>query len=431
MKISKRILSGFIVAGMVFSLSACGGQGAASSHSDTGGAQGGPIAEATAVEQVTMGANGFAFEFSSKLLEGTNEDENFVCSPYSVYLPLAALLNATDEANLPALQGALGATGLTAEEVNAAVKSLLYTLHKGQEREFESEFHQPMKVANAIFVSEDYTLKPSFAEVFADFYNGQATQVNFLNGEAVEKVNLWAAEATDGLVTDVVDSFDEDTVAAIVNAIYFADNWAWGFNPEDTHEATFTTPTGQVAANFMLRSGDAQPYYEDDELQAVNLRFKTGGGMLILLPKAGTAAELLKGMTAERFLEIQNGMAGATGTLLLPKFEIESSTMNLKTALEALGVPLFNAATCPLTGGLLAEEVEVYLSAAVQKATIIVDETGTTAAAVTVITAATTAMPQPTAPFEMNCNKPFVFILYDNTYIAGPQVLFTGVVNRP
>jgi len=47
--------------------------------------------------------------------------------------------------------------------------------------------------------------------------------------------------------------------------------------------------------------------------------------------------------------------------------------------------------------------------------------------------AATTsaAPPNPTKPFEMICDKPFVFILYAYTYDGGSQILFTGIVNQP
>jgi serine protease inhibitor len=55
-----------------------------------------------------------------------------------------------------------------------------------------------------------------------------------------------------------------------------------------------------------------------------------------------------------------------------------------------------------------------------------VDEKGTTAAAVTVIAAAGAGMPLPTEPFEMVCDKPFMFVL--ESY---GQALFTGVVNNP
>jgi serine protease inhibitor len=63
-----------------------------------------------------------------------------------------------------------------------------------------------------------------------------------------------------------------------------------------------------------------------------------------------------------------------------------------------------------------------------------VDEKGTTAAAVTILSMGSSAPPDdaPRETFERgNCNKPFVFILYDHTHDGGMQVLFTGMVNQP
>jgi len=74
----------------------------------------------------------------------------------------------------------------------------------------------------------------------------------------------------------------------------------------------------------------------------------------------------------------------------------------------------------------------VWVSDVVQKAVIKVDEKGTTAAAVTVVVVAGNAsVPQPQPKFEMVCDRPFMFVLYDYTYDGGNQVLFTGVVNKP
>jgi len=193
----------------------------------------------------------------------------------------------------------------------------------------------------------------------------------------------------------------------------------------------FHSPAGDTRAFYMLREGDEQRYYEDGRIQAMPLTFKTGGGMYIFLPKDGDAAGLLSSMTSGYFREIQDGSVLATGKLLLPRFSIESGVMELKDALAMLGVPLFDARSAPLTGGLVEGDFPVWLSGAMQKAVIDVDEKGTTAAAVTIIPAPGAAPPAPTEPFEMNCNKPFAFVLYGQTYDGGSQVLFTGIVNRP
>lgn len=387
----------------------------------------------SAAMTAASGSNDFAFRLSSALAKDVG-DESFVCSPYSVWLPLAALVNATDAENKAALLTALGASGINEADINKAASRMLYDLTKSRDKEYADEYnayHNPLRIANAIFVGKDVTLCKEFAQVFIDYYRGVAMNVDFGSQDAVDAVNCWASENTDGLITDLIQEFDPSTIAVIANSIYFSDRWQWEFNPDKTTEGVFHSPKGDTTAFFMLREGDSQTYYEDEKVQAMPLGFKTGGGMYIILPKSGDAAGLLRDMTSEYFDEIQSDSVSATGKLLLPRFSINNDVAGLKESLAVLGVPLFDEASAPLTGGLIEEDIPVWLSGAIQKAIIEVDEKGTTAAAVTIMPAAGSGMPIPTEPFEMVCDRPFVFVLYEHTYDGGSQVLFTGVVNQP
>ena len=383
----------------------------------------------SAAKKAATGANDFAFRLSAALVKNA-ENGNFVCSPYSAWMPLAALVNATNDQNKAALLTALGASGITEADINRASSRMLYSLTNLQNKQYK-EYYNPLKIANAIFVGNNVTLKKDFAQIFMDYYRGSSINVDFSSRDAVDAVNRWASENTDGLITNLIQEFDPRTVAAIANAIYFSDRWSLEFNSSQTKEGVFHAPGLDTTASFMLRDGDAQTYFEDSKVQAMPLRFRTGGGLYIILPKTGSAAQFLSSMTNDYFSKIQRDSVQATGKLLLPRFSIESKIDDLAKALMALGVPLFDEAAAPLTGGLIEEGLRTWLSDAIQKAVIKVDEKGTTAAAVTVMGIAATSMPMPTKPFEMICDKPFVFILYENTYDGGSQILFTGVVNKP
>ena len=372
------------------------------------------------------GANDFAFRLSKALLKNTG-DENFVSSPLSVWLPLAALVNATDAAHKPALLSALGATGFDENQLNEAAKQMLYQLTNERSKEYGREYYyNPLQIANAVFVGKGMKLRRGFAKPFEDSFQGNAQVVDFASPSAVKTVNDWADKHTKGLIKEIVKEFDPQTVAAIANAIYFSDRWDWEFDPDRTKKDTFHGTNGGTDAFFMLREGDEQTYYEDAKLQAMPLAFKTGGALYILLPKDGDAVSLLSGMTSGDFQRIREGSTRATGRLLLPRFKIDSGTMDLVSSLTALGVPLFDERSAPLTGGLVEQDIPVWLSGAVQKAVIEVDEKGTTAAAVTVMMACGAMLPQPTEPFSMVCDKPFVFVLCG----SGGHILFTGVVNQ-
>jgi len=382
--------------------------------------------EDPAAETVASGANRFALRLSNELVS-KEPGKNFVCSPYSVWLPLAALLNATDESHRDALLESLGAQGVTEEDLNRAASRMLYDLTKERDREYG--ISDPLQIANAVFVDKTAKLNGEFAQLFLDYFRGQAMNVDFSSDEAVREVNRWASENTEGLITDIIQEFTPGTVAAIANAIYFSDRWDWEFDPAQTAEGIFHAPDGDTAAMFMKREGDGLSYYEDASIQAIALRFNSGGEMYILLPEDGDASGLLASLDETYFTTIRNGFGERTGKLLLPRFRIESDIIKLGDPLGSLGVPLFDAQAAPLTG-LLDGDIPVSLSSAVQKAMIEVDEKGTTAAAVTVMMM-TGGGPMPTEPFEMVCDKPFVFLLCDRTYDGGSQILFTGVVNQP
>jgi serine protease inhibitor len=264
-----------------------------------------------------------------------------------------------------------------------------------------------------------------------DYYRGVSMNVDFASPDAVAAVNRWARDNTNGLITEIVQKFDPDVRAAIANAIYFSDRWSWEFNPDNTQKDIFHSPVGETEAYYMRRNGSGR-YYEDDTVQAMPLGFETGGGMYIILPKDGNATGLLSSMTNEDFEKIQRGLEIAKGRLLLPRFSIKGDVMQLTETLTALGIPLTDALASPIDG-LIEDEAPLYVSSALHKAVIKVDEYGTTAAAVTEMEAASGSEgpPPPTKTFEMICDKPFVFVLYGDTVDNGSQILFTGMVNRP
>ncbi len=442
-----KIIAAIIAALMLVSLAACGAQGNDPAVAgDNSQAMKLASVEAKALvrpdtreqleaaRSIAASANDFAFKLSAELAKEAGS-ENVLCSPISVWLPLAALVNAMDDPQ--GAIAALGAQGMTADDINAAASAMLYDLRRKAEeytpeeaKEYAEQYgyayHNPFAAANAIFVDKNAALSQNFVQKYADYYRGAAINVDFASPDAVNAVNNWAKESTNGLIPEIIQGFDADTAATIASAVYFSDRWDWEFDPDKTEESVFHAPNGDVKALFMPREGDMLTYYEDARVQAMPLSFKTGGGMMIILPKDGDANGLLASMTYDYFQEIREDSIRATGKLLLPRFSADSGVMDLRSALEALGFSsLFDREAAPLTG--LVEGAPVWLSGALQKARIEVDEKGTTAAAVTVIPAPGMAMPQPTEPFEMKCDRPFVFVLYGR----GDIVVFTGVVNRP
>jgi len=387
-----------------------------------------------AAKTVAVGANDFAFRLGAKLAERV-QGQNFVFSPYSVWMPFAALVNATDDKYKAELITALGASGVTQDDINKAASRMLYNLTKlHYSGRYAENYKNPLKIANAIFVDKKVTLLSDFAQAFMDYYRGSSINVDFESQDAVDAVNKWASDNTDGLIKEVINEFNKTTIAAVANSIYFSDSWASEIDTNRTKEGDFHAPTGDTRVPYMLRTGRDQPYYEDDKMQAVSLKFRTGGGMCVILPKegAGSVEELYSSMTNSRFAKIRDSSILSEGRLKLPRFSVENDVKGLKEGLEMLGVPLFERENNPVSKLIKPFYDYVWVSDVVQKAVIKVDEKGTTAAAVTVVTIdGATSVPPSQRQFEMVCDRPFMFVLYDYTYDGGDQVLFTGIVNKP
>ena len=377
-------------------------------------------------------ANGFALRFTEALLKQKKEGENLIASPYSAWLPLAALVNGCSGETQEQLLKVIGEAGIDAETLNQMVKAVNAGISQEERRksyeEYGETFESPLKIANALFVQKDAAVNQTFAQLFSDNYDGKLFSVDFSDSSAANAINSWASEKTDGKITEIVDSFDADTVAAIANALYFSDSWSNQFLEENTTEGTFHGAKQDEDAEFMNQKLSDGIYYEDETMQAVVLWTTSGGQMVLCLPKDGySAEEALQSLTTEKLQKI-SGAEYRCVQLSLPKFKLESKTFSIKEALEAMGVPLMQATDAALTEVL--DNEALYISSAQQSAMVEVDENGLTAAAVTVMGLEKMALMPETDPIELTFDSPFAFVLTGNGEDAGDQILFTGVVNH-
>jgi len=233
--------------------------------------------KSTPEERIAAGANEFAFRLSAALADKAG-DENMVCSPFSVWLPLAALINAAGEKERPKLLSALNAVGISEVDINETVKGMLYDLTGQREKEYNEKaglpYHETLRIANIILARNDVTLKTGFGEILSDSFNGHARSIDFSSSEAIDAINNIVSEITEGHISEIVQGFDPTTVAALACAMYFSDRWGWEF--EVDRKNLFFSPDGETEAVFIKRSGDEQTYFEDEKVQAISLDFLSG-----------------------------------------------------------------------------------------------------------------------------------------------------------
>ena len=157
----------------------------------------------------------------------------------------------------------------------------------------------------------------------------------------------------------------------------------------------------------------------------------TGAGLwpcTVFLPEPESSPEkllsIMSGDTWERIT--QPGFSAKPGTVILPKFDLESS-INLGRPLMALGIrTAFDGRKADFS---MMSNRGLFISAASQRAFVKVDEEGTEAAAVTGLSIGTLGIePEPPKPFRMVVDRPFLFLIENQ---ETRTILFMGVVFDP
>jgi len=279
-----------------------------------------------------------------------------------------------------------------------------------------------VRIANSVWIDSSTSLLSAYAQVVGNLLH----QIDFVDGGRY--VNEWCAEATAGLIPNVLPPGPIDAAMLAINAIYLNASWENDFNARYTNEdAFYTDPSRRTATSkpchFMHQvsrfshSASALPGFEVIQLPYASSTLS----MIIALPgKAGGTATWAGVLGALPKLESKRV------ALALPKFKFRSSfERTIKSTLQAMGL------TAPWQGGFpsIVEGKELAVEKVLQKTFLYVWEKGTEAAAVTVVkTIPVSVGPPPEPPVIFLADHPFQFWIYDS---QEDIVLFEGRVGAP
>lgn len=353
--------------------------------------------------------------------------ENLVISPYSLYQILSMLY--------------AGAAGETASEmrqtlrlpwedadahrvINALNQRLFST--KSTESGVGQAFE--LKMANALWADRNREYEQAFLDTLTRNYAAGLKTLDFSNGSAASDViNAWVAEQTANKITQIAEPsmFSENTALALTNAVYFKAAWMHPFYESATSPAPFTLLSGEQKEVPTMLLEASLPLRVTDELTAVRLPYANGDMVMeILMPNldAWENADALSRLGA--YQESLGDLEATTVLLSLPKFRIETPTMDLIPALKENGMRLAFSGEADFSG--ISGDQSLYVSTAAQKAFIDVNEQGTEAAAVSIVVMEEKGVPQ--EPLKVNIDRPFLFQIRDT---ATGAILFLGMVAEP
>ncbi|KAL0973368.1 hypothetical protein UPYG_G00202540 [Umbra pygmaea] len=355
-------------------------------------------------------------------LARSRPQENVVLSPYGVATILGLLLQ--------------GAHGETRKQLITALRykkngpyKMLRKLHNTLTARSN---HNIVTIANAVFSQQGFPMEEAFVLSNKANFQCESHNLDFSDTDAAaDSVNSWVKNQTNGRIPTLVkaEMFNGALTRLVaVNAIFFKGLWKSRFQPQNTKPRTFNGGDGKAYKVPMMSQLSLFNVGIASTPQGLNYK-------LIELPYHGNTISMLIVLPMEEdtpLCDIIPHISTATVQgwtkllhqrkvrLLFPKFTAEAE-VDLRASLSALGVKdLFDEGKADFRH--LSSE-PVYVSKALQKAKIEVNESGTKAAAATAA-----ILLARSSPPSVIVDRPFLFLVRHH---PTGTILFVGQVNQP
>ena len=281
-----------------------------------------------------------------------------------------------------------------------------------------------LRNANALWVQQGFGVKEDYINTAKQFYDSKVSEVNFPADEQI--IDSWVEQKTNDKIQDLVKGkTNELTKLVITNAVYFKGTWQTQFEPDQTSESEFRVNEDKSVSTPLMYMQSKFPYAETSDLQIISIPYNGDKlSMLVLLPKDNLES-LDKSLTLENLQNWKNNLQVQETKLFMPKFKIET-TYELPKIMQSLGMKLAFDENKSDLSGIANTPPRLFVTDAVHKAFVDVNEEGTEAAAATGITVGVTSMGPEMPVFR--ADHPFVFLIQDN---ETGLILFMGKVVDP
>ena len=371
---------------------------------------------------LVQGSNAFAIDLYDQLRQ---HDGNLFFSPASISTAFGMAYAGAHGQTATEMAAALHFT-LPPDQLQPAMGALLASLnatHPGYE----------LHVADALWAQNGETFLPVFLSVTKADYTAGFHPVDFkADPNAVRvTINQWVEQQTANKITNLLGpgSVTPDTRLVLTNAIYFKGRWAMPFQTDFTEQEDFHLSATQTVKAPLMQRNDDYDYFNGGTFQALELPYATWElSMIVFLPNTYDGLPALEKSLTATNLQKWLAQLRDTGKVVLsfPKFKM-TDKFGLNGTLGALGMEqAFQKSAADFSG--MTGGRDLFISAAVHKAYINVDEKGTEAAAATGIEFETASARQEPPPIYFTADHPFLFLIRDN---RSGGILFMGRVTDP
>lgn len=352
-------------------------------------------------------------DFAARLYRAVSSrtDDNVFLSVFSLSNALSALLNATSGPTQEQLLQGLSLTGLDPQTLPDLFQNL------------QGSGVMNVKQGVAIFPSQNFQMSPSYLDLVQTKFRGSTKSLAYtVPQEATDTINRWAQDQTGGQVQSLVTSVDPQTQLLLATVAFYQTQFNPAFNSSFTQDERFYVDKYNVVMVPMMFRADKYFLAYDRSLKVgvLKLPMADGTAMLVLLPDEDvdiTAVE--EEVTAEKISAWIAQLKKTKLEVQLPRFLFECS-YSLRDVLQTLDITQVfqdNADIISMGGAKGPKLTQVY-----QKSLVSVDESSDD------ITAGGGVNVFPTPPPRLTINRPFIFIIYQQ---STNSVLFMGRVIDP
>ena len=362
-------------------------------------------------------------EFGFDLLKNINTNEigkDLFISPISVSMALGMTYNGADGETKDAMRTALHLGDLTDDEINRSYESLISLL-------LSLDPEVAVALANSIWYRDNVEFEQTFLDIARQYFDAEVRGLDFSAENAADIINSWIEDKTNGLIKETLNPpLPRDAVMYLINAIYFKGTWTIQFDEDKTRDMTFYSSGETLSTVKMMSLREEFPYYENDELQMVDLPYGNGDfSMTIVLPnKEKNIDALISEMSNDLWNSLTSNLSPDTGDIFLPRFKLEYKT-ELKKPLTEMGMGIAFSEWANFSK--MRSQNDIFISKVIHKSFVEVNEEGTEAAAVTVVEIGFTSI-GPNQGFSILINRPFLFVIRENRSGA---IMFIGKIENP
>lgn len=349
---------------------------------------------------------------------GGEKTDNWLVSPFSLQCALGMLSNGAAEETHDEILYALGLSQYSQEEVNAYFKKLIEGLHTVNSA-------ITVKTANSVWGNAGVPLKEDFQKMNIENYSAMVSQLDFSDPSAVDQINAWCNQTTEGLIPSILDEVNPTATVYLLNSLYFKARWESEFSPEKTQEGNFTTSSGKVIKAHFMQAKRMAAYVKNEWFTSTSLSYQNDSYVMrLILPQPEISIDQVLQALSESDGNLWKNVVLADINLKIPRFTLENK-MDLIPALQALGMKKAFTNEADFSS---MSDIATYISLVQQQATRLkVDEEGSEGAAVTVI-GGDLMSPLPEEKVDFFLDRPFLFQIIEP---ATGTVLFMGQVGSP